>query len=60
MNIFQRKRVFIPIEITLHTEEDARNFWDIVMHSKASTEGSKEMKKMAIELSNWFGNEAQL
>ena len=57
MKIYQEKKDFIPIEITLHTEEDARSFWDMVIFSKASAKGSKEM---AIELLNWFSNEAQL
>ena len=57
MIIEQEEKGFASITIKLTTRVDAENFWEMARYCKSTDEGARTM---AIAISNWFSNEAQL
>ena len=53
----EQDRTYIPIKITLETDEEAKYFWDMIHKVPPGLGIACEMATM---LSNWFSNEAQL
>lgn len=49
---------FQPITITLETREEAKQFWDLLLHCSTKRQGP--LKALATRLSDWFSNEAHL
>jgi hypothetical protein len=57
MKILQEKS-FKPITLTLETAEEANAFWGILEVGAKELRG--EDKELALKLSNWFSNNAEL
>lgn len=51
---------FKPITIKLETQEEALAFWDLISDDRSGKILTPEMKKLSIELSNWFSNNSKI
>lgn len=58
MQIKQETPAFKPITIQLNTREEAEAMFDLVEAAALSATG--EGQKMALKISNWFGDTAKV
>ena len=65
MKIEQEPTEFKPITITLETREEVNFFWDLLRTSNfpigpIETEHTIKIRRMYVEISNWFSTVAKL
>lgn len=54
----EQQQTFQPIRITLETQEEVMELWGLI--DAGAMSGKPEVREIAIRLSNWLSNCAQL
>lgn len=61
MKMMQQETTFSPIAIVCETLEEAEALWDLARFTDCTGEPlSDDARRMAIKISDWFSNDAQL